>query len=82
MADRGTFVGIMSVPIVSGPTFDSGPPAPAVQGQYARPSRNTPYDVAPDGRLLLLKPVRAPRDEIVTVLNWTEDLKRLVPAGK
>jgi serine/threonine-protein kinase len=80
--DRGTFMTIMTVSIASGPSFDFSSPAPAVQGQYARPSRETPYDVAPDGRFLLLNPLRAPRDEIVTVLNWTEDLKRLVPAGK
>ena len=77
--DRGSFTSVMAVPVVSAPAIDFKAPVPAVQGRYAHPGRDTPYDVAPDGRFLLLKPIRAPRDEIVTVLNWTEELKRLVP---
>ena len=48
---------------------------------YARPN----YDVSPDGqRFLMLKPVEQKRSgptEINVVLNWTEELKRLVPTG-
>ncbi|HXV64707.1 MAG TPA: hypothetical protein VEK15_28675 [Vicinamibacteria bacterium] len=39
-------------------------------------------DVAPDGRLLLLTPGDSgavPEFEITVVIDWTEELKRLVP---
>jgi len=43
------------------------------------------YDVSPDGqRFLMLKPVeqeQATLTQINVVLNWTEELKRLVPTG-
>jgi len=45
----------------------------------------TPYDIAPDGRLVgritagHAQYVRSPADQIDVVLNWTEELKRLVP---
>jgi serine/threonine-protein kinase len=45
------------------------------------------YDVSPDGqRFLMLKPVEQEQEQkptqINVVLNWTEELKRLVPTGK
>ena len=44
------------------------------------------YDVSQDGqRFLMLKPVekeQAAPAQINVVLNWTEELKRLVPTGK
>jgi hypothetical protein len=72
----------MAVSIVSRSGFEFKAPRPAAPGQYVRHGRDTPYDVAPDGRLLLLKPVGVARDEIVTVLNWVEELKRLVPTKR
>ena len=79
LVDRGRMASVMAVSIVSGAGFEFKAPRPAAPGQYVRHGRDTPYDVAPDGRLLLLKPVEVARDEIVTVLNWVEELKRLVP---
>ena len=79
LVDRGRMASVMAVSIVSGAGFDFKAPRPAAPGEYVRHGRDTPYDVAPDGRLLLLKPVGVARDEIVTVLNWVEELKRLVP---
>jgi len=39
-----------------------------------------PFDVAPDGRFLMMKRVSGSRpEEITIVLNWFEELKRLVP---
>jgi eukaryotic-like serine/threonine-protein kinase len=43
------------------------------------------YDVAKDGRFLMIKPVGASpattrQDSLVVVHNWTEELKRLAPA--
>ncbi|UCG55887.1 MAG: PD40 domain-containing protein, partial [Phycisphaerales bacterium] len=41
------------------------------------------YDVAPDGRFLMVKdPKKSPYQRINVVLNWFDELKRLVPAGK
>jgi len=44
------------------------------------------YDVSPDGRrFLMLKPIeqeQAGPTQINVVLNWTEELKHLVPMGK
>jgi hypothetical protein len=51
------------------------------QGNYAGS-----YDVAPDGkRFLMIKPpagAQAPTDQVTVVLNWFEELRRRVPAGK
>ena len=57
------------------------------EGQYEPRSGNDPnYDVSPDGqRFLMLKPNEAGEaapTQINVVLNWFEELKRLVPAGK
>jgi serine/threonine-protein kinase len=79
LIDRGRMASVMAVTIVPGSGFNFKAPRPAVPGQYVRHGRDTPYDVAPDGRLLLLKPEGVVREEIVTVLNWAEELKRLVP---
>ena len=41
-----------------------------------------PFDVAPDGRFLMTKRVTGSRpEEITVVLNWFEELKRLVSAN-
>jgi serine/threonine-protein kinase len=41
------------------------------------------YDVAPDGRFLMIRdPEGPPRQQIKVVLNWFDELKRLVPTGK
>jgi hypothetical protein len=49
-------------------------------GGWARPN----YDVSPDGQqFLMLKPAqqeRVPVTQINVVLNWSEELKRLVPS--
>ena len=38
------------------------------------------YDVAPDGDRFLVVRSTEPVTELRVVLNWTEELKRLVPA--
>ena len=39
------------------------------------------YDVAPDGRFLMIRdPEGPPRQRINVVLNWFDELKRLVPS--
>lgn len=38
------------------------------------------YDVAPDGRFLMIKPNLSSSGRLVVVQNWVEELKRLVPS--
>ena len=79
---------MMAVDITTEPSFAAGKPRQLFEGDYvstevglARPD----YDVSPDGqRFFMLKPIeqeQAPT-QINIVLNWTEELKRLVPTGK
>jgi serine/threonine-protein kinase len=41
-----------------------------------------PYSVASDGRFLMIQEDLAPGTQINVVVNWFEELKRLVPTGK
>jgi len=79
---------MMAVDITTQPSFAAGKPRQLFEGDYvstevglARPD----YDVSPDGqRFLMLKPAeqeQAAPTQINVVLNWTEELKRLVPTG-
>ena len=78
---------MMAVDITTQPSFSASKPKKLFEGQY-RPTAGTfpDYDVSPDGqRFLMLKSVRqeqAESTQINVVLNWTEELKRLVPTGK
>ena len=58
----------------------------AYYGGITMLSRTGTYDVASDGRFLMLKDVDdakvARRTQIVVVRNWIEELKRLVPVGR
>jgi eukaryotic-like serine/threonine-protein kinase len=75
----------MTTTVTSG--FAAGKPRELFEGDYlptlsdwARPN----YDVSPDGqRFLMLKPLKAqtPITGINVVLNWFEELDRLVPTG-
>jgi hypothetical protein len=59
------------------------PPVVLFEGEFARGTfRFTAYDATRDGdRFLMLQPVAGGRvtQEIIVVLNWHEELKRLVP---
>jgi serine/threonine-protein kinase len=75
---------LMSVPVKLGSTFVAGQPT-AVWKIPAGAS--VAYDVAPDGRFLFhfQRSMRAgeeiPRQEIIVVQNWFEELKARVPTG-
>jgi serine/threonine-protein kinase len=77
---------MMSVEIATRPSFVAGKPRMLFEGPYVAtsPVFTSPlYDVAPDGqRFLMLKATeqtQAAPTQINVVLNWTEELKRLVP---
>jgi serine/threonine-protein kinase len=89
-ADAGAAV--MSAPIGRGPIFAAGTPTRVLEGPYFFGTSGVgdvgfrTYDVGPDGqRFLMIKEgggagqTAAPASLIV-VLNWVEELKRLVPA--
>jgi serine/threonine-protein kinase len=75
---------LMAVAVRTTPTF--APAAPQMVFRLAdyvlAGTRGIRYDVAPDGRFLLMKDEdgRETRDRIVVVQNWFEELRRLVPS--
>jgi len=73
---------MMVVGIKTEPTFTVGSPVVLFTGRYTTftgPTLN--YDISPDGqRLLMIKQEEGP-DQINVVLNWFEELKRLVPTN-
>jgi serine/threonine-protein kinase len=79
---------MMAVGVATQPSFSMGKPRMLFQGPYAQSPFPAPfYDVSPDGqRFLMVKPpeqtASSSLTQIVVVLNWTEELKRLVPTGK
>ena len=78
---------VMSVDVEAEPTFSWSRPKLVFEGHYVHEaySGGRKYDVAPDGeRFLMIKESEpagaANRQEIVVVLDWVEELKRLVPS--
>ena len=73
---------VMGIPIVTDTTFEPGLPVVVLGKPYA----SGDYDVAPDGRFLMMArnapdgETRGPR--INVVLNWFEELKERVPGGR
>jgi hypothetical protein len=74
-------VTIMAVRATSGPPSAWGRAEPVISGPFIESQGDTQYDVAPDGRFLVLKKASGsrPADGILIIQNWTEELKRLVP---
>ena len=70
----------MAVSIQTEPTFKAGTPRLLFEGAYAyaRPAA-TNYDVDSKGRFLMIREEERAADQINIVLNWFEELKRLVP---
>ncbi len=76
---------LMVVDVVVGTTFRAGKPRILFQGNFDHgPDGMNNYDITPDGqRFVMIKSEQesAPT-QINVVLNWFEELKRRVPAGK
>ncbi len=76
---------MMAVPVDTGPTFSAGDPEVLFEQQYYSFRSARTYDVASDGQFLMIKDEAATDDgagptvQIVLMLNWFEELKRLVP---
>jgi eukaryotic-like serine/threonine-protein kinase len=78
---------MMAVEIATQPGFAAGTPRMLFEGRYDPPPFPIAnYDVSRDGqRFLMLKPTeqaQAAPTQINVVLNWFEELKQKVPAGK
>ncbi len=69
-------------------TLNAGKPSVLFEGSYVRfPTLRgfQQYDISPDGRrFLMMKEVERgeTQAQINVVLNWFEELKRLVPTGE
>jgi serine/threonine-protein kinase len=78
---------LMAVPVQTVSGFSAGNPIKLLEGPYFSPLNTRTYDVSGDGkRFLMIKspPVTetapdATPASLVVVLNWFEELKRLVP---
>jgi serine/threonine-protein kinase len=72
----------MAVDVKAGSGFSATPPRLLFTGPYV----NVPgpsYDVGPDGRFVLIEgPPEAPVIRLNVVLNWFDDLRRLVPVSR
>jgi Tol biopolymer transport system component/predicted Ser/Thr protein kinase len=76
---------MMAVPVVTKGTFSADRPHTLFEGSYLPTPQTFPdYDVSRDGkRFLMVKAVSQAQasTQINVVLNWTEELKRLVSQG-
>ena len=76
---------MMVISVQTEPTFRAGRPEVLFEGFYRatlRPLGYQYYDISPDGqRFLMIRRDEAPA-QINVVLNWFEELKRLVPTGE
>lgn len=72
----------MSVEIRTKPAFDAGPPKKLFEGKFAS-GFNRNYDITPDGQRFIMSAYTQPDKpmQINIVLNWFDELKRLVPSG-
>ncbi len=71
---------MMVVEVQSEPAFTSGRPQLVFEGPYVLGNSVANYDISPDGqRFLMIKEEEGQQDQINVVLNWFEELKRLVP---
>ena len=77
---------MMAVPIDTEPTLTPGTATVLFEGNYYRALPRRLYDVAPDGRFLMIKPpggamedAASASGQIVVVEGWFDELQRLVP---
>jgi Tol biopolymer transport system component len=74
---------LMSVAVATAPTFQAGKPEPLFGGIFdLRTNSGITYDVDPKGnRFLMMRPAdESTAPSVMIVLNWFDELRRLVPA--
>ncbi len=73
---------MMAVDITTEPSFNAGTPRLLFEGRYVSLGARAAYDVTPDGqRFLMIKESEQQVTQINIILNWFEELKRLVPTN-
>jgi eukaryotic-like serine/threonine-protein kinase len=75
---------MMAVPIQTTPTFSAGNPTKLFEGQWFRGQSGRTYDVAKDGRFLMIKDAVTNEQgsaaaTMTVVVNWVEELKQKLP---
>ena len=72
---------LIAVPIQTEPTFSAGRPTPLFEKAYVSGgiAAIPHYDISPDGQRFLMVKQEQGESQIHVVLNWFEELKRLVP---
>ena len=72
---------LVAVPVQAGATFNSGSPAILFELPSTPTATARTYDVAPDGRFLVIKFPQNDKSSTApalnVVLNWTDELERL-----
>ena len=72
---------MMVVPVQLNSTFTAGTPRMLFEGRYGATALIRGYDVAPDGRFLMVQQKDRPATRVadmVIVQNWIEELKQKV----
>ncbi len=72
----------MAVEMTTSGGLHAGAPRELFRGEFVMAITSATYDVAPDGRFLMLVPSETPEavhTSVRLVLNWFEELERLVP---
>jgi serine/threonine-protein kinase len=73
---------MMSVAVSTDPDFFSGKPTLLFEKPFAMDPTHSNYDLAADGRFIMVQVQSGEQaDQLNVVLNWFEDLKRLVPTN-
>ena len=73
---------VMSVSIDTDPELRPGTPGLLFDGAYANGTRVANYDVAANGEgFLMIQQSETSGGELEVVLNWLDELKRLVPTN-
>ena len=77
---------MMVVSVRTEPTFEAETPTVLFEGSYSygRLDKTPQYDVSPDDQQFVMVKASSdagekPLTQINVILNWTEELKRLVP---
>ena len=65
---------MMAVAVDTATGFNFKPAARLFETSHIRSNQPPSYDVAPDGRFVVLKPHTTPDEPITVILNWTEML--------
>ncbi len=75
---------MMVAEVTTQPTFTTSQPRVLFEGRFDTLPWNSNYDVTPDGQRFLMVQSADPagQNQLNVVLNWFEELKRLVPATR